>query len=395
MTNSGEEAYPNDGGDTTVHFYYDQRWRILEERDGSDQVLRQNVWGTRYTDELICIDVNGDPTAGDDCNPDVADPNDAEPDARYFVHQDRNWNVVALTAYSPDPNDPNWPVNGAVVERYSQTPYGSFTVLEGADSAGREGNTRIASLVGNAFVHQGLPFDAEKLSYQNRWREYFPSSMAFGRPDPLTTNSSPLLRTAFGLIDAYLYADGTPLVQHDPLGLSPAPSTPLDCYNRYGPCHKGRYAVECGRCVCKTKDYIEPDDPCPTNQHRDCESGNCEDAGFPSNQGDVYGSCCGGNRDCGPEGCGVPSSPGGSPDCSDTACSDHDQCYYYNGAGPWYPFLGMEYTDEHFNCDCALVTALAECDNGSNPGPDLVRRWFCSVMASNSRECEGGNCDDG
>ena len=120
VTNSGEEAYPNDGGDTTVHFYYDQRWRILEERDGSDQVLRQNVWGTRYTDELICIDVNGDPTAGDDCNPDVNDPNDAELDARYFVHQDRNWNVVALTAHSPDPTDPNWPTNGAVVERYSQ-----------------------------------------------------------------------------------------------------------------------------------------------------------------------------------------------------------------------------------------------------------------------------------
>ena len=210
VTNSGDEAYPNDGGDTTVHFYYDKRWRILEERDGSDQVLRQNVWGTRYTDELICIDVNGDPAEGDDCNPDVADPNDAELDARYFVHQDRNWNVVALTAYSPDPNDPNWPTNGAVVERYSQTPYGSFTVLEGAsDDTEREGNARLSSLVGNAFVHQGLHFDAEKGSYQNRWREYATELERFASADPL------------GYVDGlnrYLYLRAIPVTARDPLG---------------------------------------------------------------------------------------------------------------------------------------------------------------------------------
>ena len=114
-----------------------------------------------------------------------------ERDARYFVHQDRNWNVVALTAYSPDPNDPNWPVNGAVVERYSQTPYGSFTVFEGAtDSAGREGDARLTSLVGNAFVHQGLPFDAEKGSYQNRWREYARALQIFVQRDPLRLDLS-------------------------------------------------------------------------------------------------------------------------------------------------------------------------------------------------------------
>ncbi|MBN2448169.1 MAG: hypothetical protein JXO22_15680, partial [Phycisphaerae bacterium] len=46
---------------------------------------------------------DGDSIAGHDCDPDVSDPNDTSPDRRYFVHQDRNWNVTALTAYNADP----------------------------------------------------------------------------------------------------------------------------------------------------------------------------------------------------------------------------------------------------------------------------------------------------
>ncbi len=185
VTNSGVEDVPNDGGNTTLHYYYDNRWRIIEERNGSSETVRQYVWGTRYTDELICIDINGDASNGNDCDPDVADPNDVEADARYFVHQDRNWNVQALTAYSPDPNDPNTPTNGQVVERYTIAPYGTFTVLKGAASGDNEADARLTSLIGNVFAHQGLPFDAEKGGYQNRWREYHAPVQRFDQPDPL------------------------------------------------------------------------------------------------------------------------------------------------------------------------------------------------------------------
>ena len=82
--------------------------------------------------------------------------------------------MLALTAYSPDPNDPNQPTNGQVVERYTYTPYGTFTVLKGAASGNNEADARLTSIVGNVFAHQGLPFDAETGSYQNRWRERDP-----------------------------------------------------------------------------------------------------------------------------------------------------------------------------------------------------------------------------
>src|SRR6185369_11986578 len=60
----------NNGGDTTVHFYYDSQWRIVETRNGSKQSTRQGVMGTQYTDEIVFIDVNGDPTTGNDANHD-------------------------------------------------------------------------------------------------------------------------------------------------------------------------------------------------------------------------------------------------------------------------------------------------------------------------------------
>ncbi|MGD8452135.1 MAG: hypothetical protein PVJ57_09985 [Phycisphaerae bacterium] len=43
----------------------------MSVRDGSDQATRQWVWGTRYIDEPLFMDVNADPTANDDCDPDA------------------------------------------------------------------------------------------------------------------------------------------------------------------------------------------------------------------------------------------------------------------------------------------------------------------------------------
>ncbi len=210
VTNSGVEDVPNDGGNTTLHYYYDNRWRIIEERNGSNEAVRQYVWGTRYTDELICIDINGDAANGNDCDPDVADPNDTDDDARYFVHQDRNWNVQALTAYSPDPNDPNTPTNGQVVERYTYTPYGTFTVLKGAASGNNEADARLTSIIGNVFTHQGLPFDAEKLCYQNRWRDYSSTLISYVQRDPRRPFIGATHYRAFG---------NSPPEYVDPLGL--------------------------------------------------------------------------------------------------------------------------------------------------------------------------------
>jgi RHS repeat-associated protein len=175
----GIEAVANDGGDTTVHFYYSKKWQIVETRNGSNQSTRQWVWGTQYVDEVILMDVNGNPGNSNDCDPDYTPQGDGQ-DRRYFYHQDRNWNVVALTEY-----DDGAGTNGRVTERCAYTPYGEFVVTKGDGGSGELGRTLPASSVGNTFFHQGLAFDQEKGSYQNRHREYVAKLQRFARRDPL------------------------------------------------------------------------------------------------------------------------------------------------------------------------------------------------------------------
>ena len=173
VSNCGVEETENDGGNTTVHYYYSggagvppANWNICETRNGSSQTTFQYVWGTQYVDELVLIDKNGDPTESNDCDPDDQS-GESTADERYFVHQDRNWNVVALTDYDPSGSD-----EGNVVERYHYTPYGQLIVLNGDAGSGEMGNVLPTSTVGNVFAHQGLPFDHDKGSYQTRRAEY-------------------------------------------------------------------------------------------------------------------------------------------------------------------------------------------------------------------------------
>ena len=158
----GSEAVANDGGDTVVYFYYGggsgvspARWNVLETRNGSSQATRQWVWGTRYVDEILFMDVNGDPATSNICDAD--DPNKAAGTRRYFPltqhwprcgldrdaipelrpeccvkGQDRNWNVVAVSEYGGD----GVGTNGRLAERYAYTPYGEFVVLQGDGGSG-------------------------------------------------------------------------------------------------------------------------------------------------------------------------------------------------------------------------------------------------------------------
>jgi RHS repeat-associated protein len=206
VSNRGEEVVENDGGNTTVLFYYDNQWRILETRNGSNQTTFQHLWGTQYTDELIWLEKNGDPTESNDTNPDDQS-SESTADTRYFVHQDRNWNVVALSEYDTAGTN-----NGRIVERYSYTPYGSFVVLNG-DSGSEELNAvSLTSTIGSPFAHQGLAFDQEKLSYQNRWRQYPGSLERFGQRDPRTHSCQDG--------NDYLCSRATPASRVDPLGLT-------------------------------------------------------------------------------------------------------------------------------------------------------------------------------
>ncbi len=205
VSNRGVEVVENDGGNTTVLFYYDKQWRILETRNGSNQTTFQHLWGTRYTDELIWLEKNGDPTESNDTDPDDQS-GESTADERYFVHQDRNWNVVALSEYDTGGSN-----HGRIVERYSYTPYGSFVVLKGDSGGGELNNVSLTSTVGNPFAHQGLCFDSESDEYQNRMRHYSVRTQRFDQRD------------ALGYLDSssmYSYVTSNPTSSSDPSGLA-------------------------------------------------------------------------------------------------------------------------------------------------------------------------------
>ena len=88
--------------------YYDG-WEPIELRDGSGNMRQQFVRGTQYVDELVMMR--------------RADHGDL------YVHQDANWNVIALTD-----------LGGSVVERYRYTPYGQMTVDAETSYGDADGN---------------------------------------------------------------------------------------------------------------------------------------------------------------------------------------------------------------------------------------------------------------
>jgi RHS repeat-associated protein len=221
VTNSGDY-------DETVIYLYDG-FRIIETRDGSSNVVQQFVYGTQYIDELLMVRVKDQ--------------------GELYIHQDANWNVIALTD-----------LGGHVVERYTYRPYGEMVVFQDTsygdydgdqdvDTTDRDAYTgsspsgaeRILDLdfdgdvdatdttlfnnnietgisrhpgrrstgVDQPFGHQGLLFDAEVTSYQNRYRQYSALMHRFMQRDPM------------GYVDGmslYQYCASNSIKYKDPLG---------------------------------------------------------------------------------------------------------------------------------------------------------------------------------
>ena len=93
----------------TYRYYYSGQ-SVVEERNSSDKTLRQYVWGTQYTDEIVQIGINDD-------------PGDTEQNCEtfYYAMQDANYNVLGIVNSSGD-----------LKERYEYTPYGQRTVYKSA-----------------------------------------------------------------------------------------------------------------------------------------------------------------------------------------------------------------------------------------------------------------------
>ncbi|MHC5112196.1 MAG: RHS repeat-associated core domain-containing protein [Planctomycetota bacterium] len=228
VTNSGDL-------DTTMVYLYDG-WKICEIQDGSDNMVQQFIHGTQYIDELVMVRVKD---KGD-----------------LYVHQDANWNVVALTDLGTH-----------LVERYVYTPYGELIVEQETSFGDRDGDgdvdatdkgtvgvTCTGTVTGSCrildldfdgdydsgdatlfdslpsglarhpgrastgldqpFAHQGLLFDAELASYQNRHRQYDPAKRRFLQRDPW--GLAPGNEDGANL---YAYVQAQPTGALDPLGL--------------------------------------------------------------------------------------------------------------------------------------------------------------------------------
>ena len=231
VTNAG----PDNG---TVVFYYNG-WKMIETRDGSGNLYQQFIHGTQYIDEIVMTR--------------IADQGE------YYVHQDANWNVIALTD-----------MGGNVLERYEYTPYGQFTAHQvtgfgdrdgdgdvDATDKGTPGTTCSGTVTGACrildldfdgdydsadatlfdalpqglarhpgllttaldfpFAHQGLYYDPELGSYQNRHRQYDPKLRRFMQRDPLALNAFGAAGYQDGL-SLYAYVGGGPMSRLDPLG---------------------------------------------------------------------------------------------------------------------------------------------------------------------------------
>jgi len=112
---------------------------VVEERDGSNAITRQYVWGNGI-DQLL---------------------QEKTPTAMYSSHENSIGSVAALTDSS-----------GTVVERYQYDPFGNITVT-------LDGST------GNHYRFQDIYFDDETGFYFMRARSYIPTLGRFAQRDPV------------------------------------------------------------------------------------------------------------------------------------------------------------------------------------------------------------------
>jgi RHS repeat-associated protein len=158
----------------TMRFYYAGN-QIIEERNGSDQVTKQYIYGNGI-DELFRLDVYSDAAS-----------------TPYYVHTNDIGSTTAITNG-----------NGALVERVGYDTFGlpSFTNASGQPIA--------SSSIGNNILFQGREYDPELNHYNYRARYYDPIMGRFLQTDPVGYQDS---------MNLYQGMNMNPGNYVDPLGL--------------------------------------------------------------------------------------------------------------------------------------------------------------------------------
>ncbi|MCJ7484235.1 MAG: RHS repeat-associated core domain-containing protein, partial [Thermodesulfovibrionales bacterium] len=162
------------GTGNTIKFYYAGN-QVIEERNSSDQVTKQYIYGNGI-DELLRLDVYSGATS-----------------APYYVHTNDIGSTTAITDST-----------GALVERVSYDTFGlpSFTDATGQPIA--------TSSIGNMTLFQGREYDSELNLYNYRARYYDPIMGRFLQMDPVGYKDSMNLYQGMGM---------NPINSIDPMGL--------------------------------------------------------------------------------------------------------------------------------------------------------------------------------
>jgi RHS repeat-associated protein len=163
------------GTGNTIKFYYAGN-QVIEERNGSDQVTKQYVYGNGI-DELLRLDV----FSGTNSTP-------------YYVHTNDIGSTTAITDS-----------NGALVERVS---YDTFGLPSFTDASGQSFG---ASSIGNTILFQGREYDPELNLYNYRARYYDPIMGRFLQTDPVSYQDS---------MNLYQGMNMNPGNYGDPMGLA-------------------------------------------------------------------------------------------------------------------------------------------------------------------------------
>ena len=153
------------GGGVLTHYYYNQRWQVIEERIGTATTAdKQYIYHPHYVDAIAVRYWDQNNSA-----------DDVLETAHYFL-QDANYNVTAVADS-----------DGDTVERYEYTPYGEATVLHGASDA--EGNEWDVDTNGtdieNDLLYTGRRRDPETGLQLNRNRFYHQQLGRWVTRDPI------------------------------------------------------------------------------------------------------------------------------------------------------------------------------------------------------------------
>ncbi len=162
-------------------------WQCVEDRDHSDGLIAQYVWGI-YLDEFVQMQTYA--TTG----------SQGLAAGTYYPLSDLLYRTTALTDSS-----------GNIVEAYDTDAYGHTLVFTGVGSTHSwwDPNAVQAAIPACPFIFTGQRFDSETALYYYKHRFYSPALGRFLSRDPIESD-----------VNLYRYCVGSPLADVDPMGLA-------------------------------------------------------------------------------------------------------------------------------------------------------------------------------